>query len=287
MQDTAGVFDTQMKKIEMEGTRRKGYFKQTRMLKAAVKTAWSAVRTSDVVFWVIDAWKLPSYGGHLPDVPMLDGIPIGDPLPFAWWSHPELMDEMYLIQRLSSRKKKVPVQVVLNKMDLGTLDDGTPIVQNIWPTSALTDDSSLDPIRTWLCENLPEQSPIFPLDSVSDVSAKVIAAEITREWLFKDARAEVPYQTNVVTVIWKELENGTLKLGQKVIVRKKSHALICKGVLRKINRDVEQETSETLNFGRPVELHFQISVEPDWENNPVYYDEVQGILSQTASLQYK
>jgi GTPase Era involved in 16S rRNA processing len=242
---------------------------------------------------------------------MLDGIPIGDPLPFAWWSHPELMDEMYLIQRLSSRKKKVHVQVVLNKMDLvvdelgvdpdglvsivrdrlnqdlGTLDDGTPIVQNIWPTSALTDDSSLDPIRTWLCENLPEQSPIFPLDSVSDVSAKVIAAEITREWLFKDARAEVPYQTNVVTVIWKELENGTLKLGQKVIVRKKSHALICKGVLRKINRDVEQETSETLNFGRPVELHFQISVEPDWENNPVYYDEVQGILSQTASLQYK
>merc|ERR1712087_334866 len=129
------------------------------------------------------------------------------------------------------------------------------------------------------------QSPVYPPSAVSDVPARVAASEITREKLFDALSREVPYEMTVVNAIWRETEDGTLKLGQKVVVRRKGQAFMIKNTLRQIAAEAEDEISETVNFGRPVELHFHISVDPDWMDKQEYYDDVQGLLSQQSSLQ--
>merc|ERR1712194_392528 len=129
------------------------------------------------------------------------------------------------------------------------------------------------------------QSTVYPPSAVSDVPARVAASEITREKLFENLRKDVPYNTTVVNAIWRETEDGVLKLGQKVVVRRADQAMMVKNSLRYIAAAAEDEISETVNFGRPVELHFHISVDPDWMSKQEYYDDVQGLLSQQSSLQ--
>ena len=68
-------------------------------------------------------------------------------------------------------------------LDLGQNANGEDILDNLWPTSVLKEPDSLAPIKRWLCENLPKQSPIYPLENISDVPARVVASEITREKL--------------------------------------------------------------------------------------------------------
>merc|ERR1719188_2900082 len=288
--------------------KKKSHFKKNPLHKAMVRTAWKALRQADAIFWVVDAWKCARYGDFLPEVAELDGVAIGPPVKDAWWTHPELAEELAIIRKF--RRVGREVHVILNKMDrieamgigqeefaLGmreqlTKDLGNiygteqPILRNLWPTSVAHDPDSLNPLRKWLCTNMPMQSPIYPLDAVSDVPARVLASEIVREKLFEVLNEELPYSLNVVTAVWREGDDGTLRLGLRVIIRKPSQAVIARGCLRKIANDAEDEISEAINFGRPVQLHFQIAVEPDWMTNQAYYEDVQGLLSQQDSLMY-
>lgn len=313
--DTAGVMELAEGNIASEDVhsrqavyRKKANFRKSKLHQAMVKTAWNAARQMDALLWVLDASRCCMYGDYLPEAPMLDGIPVGPPTKDAWWLHPELKEELGFLRRIRNRSFR-KVHVVLNKIDLlsefeevdpeefvlsmkerlskdlGQNSEGEPLLGCLWPTSVAYDPDSLKPIKSWLCENLPMQSPVYPPSAVSDVPARVAASEITREKLFRVLKAELPYETTVVNMIWRESEDGTLKLGQKVVVRRKGQAMIVKGCLRQIAGAAEDEISETVNFGRPVELHFHISVDPNWMDKQEYYDDVQGLLSQQSSLQ--
>jgi len=306
--DTAGIMQLSTKPPEQGGPyrrRAKRLFPKSRMHQAMVKTAWKATREVDALWWVLDAWKCFTYGDYMPEFPTLDGIQIGPPVRDSWWTHPELEEELAFLRRLKKTKKKV--HVVLNKIDLlremevdveqfalsmrerlledlGNDEEDKPLLQRTWPTSVLHEPESLAPIKAWLCENLPSQSPIYPLESVSDVPARVAASEITREKLFGVLREELPYATTIVNAVWREEDDGKLALGQRVVVRNEGQARIVRGWLRTITPEAEREISETINFGRPVELHFQISVEPKWEDNEEYYADLQGLLNHEDSL---
>lgn len=289
--------------------RKKGNIKMTRLLKAMVKTAWKSVREADVLFWVIDAAKCYVYGDLHPESASLDGVNItlggADRLDLHWWTHPELFEELNFLKRLRRMQRKV--HVVLNKTDLlvdmnvdvedfvimmrdrlnkdlGMGQDGEALVQNLWPVSVLNEPESLSPIRRWLCEHLPKQSPIYPVDVVTDVPRRVLASEMTREKLLTHLRNEVPHSLTVVNVLWQELEDGTLQLGQKVVVPKQSQLGILKGVLRTITKEAEDEISTGVNLGRPVELYFQVKVDPKWHEKKEYYENLQGSLSNGESL---
>jgi GTP-binding protein Era len=314
--DTAGVMELAEGNVASEDVhsrqavyRKKALFKKNKLHKAMVNTAWKAAQQGDALLWVLDASRCCMYGDYLPEAPMLDGIPVGPPTKDAWWLHPEMREELGFLRRIRNRAFR-KVHVVLNKIDLlselevepnefvlsmkerlskdlGENSEGEPLLGCFWPTSVAYDPDSLGPIKSWLCENLPMQSPVYPPSAVSDVPARVAASEITREKLFGygDYRGELPYDTTVVNAIWRESEDGTLKLGQKVVVKKKYQANILKRCLREIAPAAEDEISETVNFGRPVELHFHISVDPNWMDKQEYYDDVQGLLSQQSSLQ--
>jgi len=285
--------------------KKKGLFMKSRLHKAMVKTAWRATRVSDALWWVLDAGKCCQYGDYMPAVAELDGIAIGPPVRNAWWMHPELAEELSFMRRLKKLKKKV--HVVLNKVDLlrevnvdvesftlmmrerlledlGQDEEGEDLLQNVWPTSVLLEPDSLIPLKAWLCQNLPKQNPMYPVAAVSDVPARVAASEITREKLFNILREELPYHTSVVNAVWRESPEGNLSLGQRVVVTTEGQAKIVRSCLRKITEEAEREISDTVNFGRPVALHFQVSVEPNWQDMEEYYTDVQGLLHESGSL---
>jgi len=275
--------------------------------KAMVKTAWQSATASDVLFWVLDASKCCFYGNNMPARAMLDGVPIGPLVRDAWWTHPDMQEELALMRRI--RKLKQPVHVILNKMDLveaegvnasafaalirqqldidiGPDDEGRPLFQGCWPTSVVDDPDSLWPIRKWLCENLPVRKPMYPLEAISDVPARVAASEITREALFKCLDQELPYCTAVINAVWREDPDGTLELGQRIICAKPKHEVVVRSKLKKITEDVEREISEAINFGQRVRLFFQTVVDPDWQEKEEYYKDVQGLLG-TDSLMFE
>lgn len=306
--DTAGIMQLTALQMDNGGVYRKRVkkvFHLNKLHKAMVKTAWKATREADVLFWVLDAAKCLNYGDYMPESPMLDGIAVGPPVRDAWWLHPELEEELALLRKFRALKR--PVSVILNKMDvlrenkidadkfavemlerlkddLGSTEDGEEVLQNLWPTSVLKSPESLAPIKKWLCENLPQQSPIYPLASVSDAPARVAASEITREKLFEVLQRELPYSVAVINAVWMETPSGTLKLGQKVVVKRQGEAKIVYHWLKRLSRDIEKEISATLNFDRPVELHFRTVVDKDWQEKEEYYNDLQGVLYHGGSL---
>jgi len=308
--DTAGIMQVGQRSSEFGNSflrKAKRLFRHNRLHKAMVKTAWKSTRAADVVFWVLDASKCLLYGDYLPSCAQLDGIDVGPPVRDSWWMHPELDEELAFLRRLRQLSRKV--SIILNKIDLlrdmdidvedftlsmrerlrtdlGTNADGEDLLENLWPTSILREPDTLVPLQTWLCNVLPQQSPIYPVESISDVPARVAASEITREKLFHVLREEVPYQVTVVNSVWREDPDGTLRLGQKVVVNMEGQKRIVRGWLRKITQEAEAEISSVVNFGRPVELHFQILVNPHWQDEEEYYSDVQGLLDHSGSLLY-
>mmetsp|Transcript_40346 Transcript_40346/g.94439 ORF Transcript_40346/g.94439 Transcript_40346/m.94439 type:complete len:593 (-) Transcript_40346:46-1824(-) len=304
--DTAGIMEVGESVSEFAFRhKRKRLFRQTRLHKAMVKTAWKQTRASDALFWVLDASKCLTYGDYMPACAELDGVSIGPAVEDSWWLHPELAEELSFLRRL--RRLNAKVNVVLNKVDLlrdmrvdveafvsqmkdvllqdlGVDANGEVLLQNLWPTSVLKDPESLDPVKMWLCENLPKQSPIYPVESLSDVPARVAASEITREKLFNVLREEVPYQIAVINVVWQEEADGMLRLGQRVIVNNEGQVKIVRSWLRQVTEEAEAEISEIVNLGRPVELHFQIQVDPKWQEKEDYYQDLQGLLDRSGSL---
>jgi len=304
--DTAGIMEIGESVSEFAFRhKRKRIFRQTRLHKAMVRTAWKQTRASDAVFWVLDASKCIAYGDYMPACPQLDGMSIGPVVEDSWWMHPELAEELSFLRRL--RRLNTKVNVVLNKVDLlhdmevdveefvsqmkdvlsrdlGTKEDGEAILDQLWPTSVLNDADSLAPVIQWLCEHLPQQSPIYPVESLSDVPARVAASEITREKLFHVLREEVPYQIAVINVVWQEEPDGTLRLGQRVMVHNEGQSRIVRSWLRQITPEAEDEISNIINSGRPVELHFQVQVDSKWQENEEYYQDLQGLLDRSGSL---
>eukprot|EP00933_Yihiella_yeosuensis_P050343 TRINITY_DN48143_c0_g1_i1.p1 TRINITY_DN48143_c0_g1~~TRINITY_DN48143_c0_g1_i1.p1 ORF type:complete len:540 (-),score=82.66 TRINITY_DN48143_c0_g1_i1:130-1749(-) len=308
--DTAGIMAVGEQQVEFGGGsfrhKQRKLFSHSRLHKAMVKTAWKATRDSDAVWWVLDAAKCYVYGDLHPECSELDGVAVGPVIKDAWWSHPELAEEVAFLRRLRKLRNS-KVSVVFNKVDLlrdmdadvdgfilemrerlekdlGMNEKGEVRLENLWPTSVLHDPDSLLPLKMWLCENMPQQSPIFPVENLSDVPARVLASEITREKLFGVLQKEVPYQITVVNAVWREQPDGRLQLGQKVIARTRGQEMIVKGQLRKISEEIEEEISKTINYGKPVELHFNFSVVPDWEEKEEYYSDLQGLLDHRPSL---
>lgn len=308
--DTAGIMQLSETPQEQGGPyrkRAKRLFNAGRLHQAMVKTAWKATRDVEAIFWVLDAGKCYMYGDYMPPCAELDGIAVGPPIRDAWWTHPELDEELAVMRKV--RKMKKQVHVVLNKVDLlreksvdveqfalmmrerlledlGNDSEGRPLMLNLWPTSVLHEPGSIVPLKLWLCANLPQQSPIYPLAAVSDVPARVAASEVTREKLFGVLREEVPYSLAVVNAVWRETPEGKLMLGQKIVVKTEGQRKIVRGQLRHITEAAEEEISANINFGRPVELHFQVLVDARWQDDEAYYTDLQGLLQQNGSLMY-
>jgi GTPase len=171
----------------------------------------------------------------------------------------------------------VPVMLVINKIDLVRKDkllEGIASLsalhpfREIVPVSAVTGDG-VDLLVKLVSDLLPEGSPYFPDDILTDLPERFIVAEMIREKVFRLTRDEIPYSTAVAIESFKEREDGLISISAVIIVEKESQKGIIIGkkgdMLKKIGTSARSEIEKLLDTRIYLELFVKVS--RDWRED--------------------
>ncbi|MDE6049177.1 MAG: GTPase Era [Paramuribaculum sp.] len=173
-------------------------------------------------------------------------------------------------------KEKVPVLLVINKIDLLKNQGDLEIIVEKWkallpnaevfPTSA-KEHFNVSNIMTRIVELLPEGDPYFGKDALTDKPARFFVTEIIREKILLNYDKEVPYSAEVIVEKFDEKE-GAIHIMAVIYVERDSQKgiLIGKGgsKLKKVGTEARKDI-ETF-FGKSVYLELFVKVEPNWRN---------------------
>ena len=188
-------------------------------------------------------------------------------------------DTAAIIERMQSEGKRA--HLVINKvdkvkkpvlLDLVAELNGKDVFDETFMVSALNGDG-VDDLVAFLAEHMPEGPWHFPEDQVSDMTERLLAAEITREKLYLQLRQELPYATTVETETWEERKDGSVKIEQVIFVERDSQKSIILGKrgqqIKQIGSAARQELEEILDT--KVHLFLFVKVREKWADDPERY----------------
>ena len=116
----------------------------------------------------------------------------------------------------------------------------------------------------------------FPADQVSDATDRMLAAEVTREQLYLQLHAELPYDSAVDTELYKERDDGSVEIHQQILVCKASQRAIVLGKggtrIKEIGARARAELARIM--GVPVHLYLHVKVRPEWEEDRGLYRDI-------------
>jgi GTP-binding protein Era len=230
-----------------------GIFEPRRRLdRAMVTAAWAGAQDADLVMLVVDAKT--GFSSRIEQ--MLDTLK----------SHAE------------------PKWLVLNKVDITpkealltlTAQLGERIeFERIFMVSATTGDGVGD-LKTALAERVPEGPWHFPEEQVSDATDRMLAAEVTREQLYLQLHAELPYASAVETEKYEERKDGSVVIHQQILVGRPTQRAIVLGKggakIREIGAAAREQLAQLL--GKKVHLFLHVKVNPNWEEDRGLYREI-------------
>ncbi len=230
-----------------------GIFSPKRRLdRAMVSTAWSGAHDADLVCVLLDAKS---------------GI--------------DEEAEAILAKAASVNHEKI---LVINKVDLvqrekllalaQAANERMPFVKTFM-IAAISGDG-VDDIRSTLAEMVPPGPYLYPEDQMSDAPMRQLAAEITREKIFRKLHQELPYQSTVETDKWEERKDKSVRIEQTVFVERESQRKIVLGkggaTIKSIGADSRKELAAIL--GVPVHLFLFVKVRENWGDDPDRYREM-------------
>lgn len=115
---------------------------------------------------------------------------------------------------------------------------------------------------------LPESTPFYPEDQVTDRSMRFMAAELVREKLFRKLGQELPYGITVEIEQFKE-EDGLFRINALIWVERDSQKAIVIGkqgaLLREVGRESRIDMEES--FGQKVFLELWVKVKEGWADD--------------------
>jgi len=175
------------------------------------------------------------------------------------------------------KKAKVPVILVLNKIDLAKSAADIEAKIEYWKDkleiqehiciSALHKTNTEELLNS-VIEKMPVHPPYFPKDSLTDKPEKFFASEIIREKIFLNYKKEVPYSTEVVITEFKETEK-IIRMRAEIYCERRSQRVILivnKGAsIKKVGIEARKDLEEF--FQKQVYLETYIKVDPDWRKN--------------------
>jgi GTP-binding protein Era len=225
---------------------------QSRLDRAMVSAAWSGASEGDVIAYLFDT-KKKSINAN----------------------------DRQTLAKLAELSKDVPVILILNKIDAidkprllkfaTEMNDLCPF-RDTFMISAQTGDGVKD-VMTAFAKILPKGDWIYDEDQITDMPMRLLAAEITREQVFRQLHEEIPYAITVETETWEEFDNGDVKIQQLIHVEKDQQKAIVLGKggarLREIGSRARVEL-ETI-FDRKVHLKLFVRVTDKWKDDPLYY----------------
>ena len=150
--------------------------------------------------------------------------------------------------------------------------DATGICDTIYMISALTGDG-VDDLISALATSAPEGPWMFPPDQVSDMPERQLAAEITREQLFRQLHQELPYAATVETESWEDRPDGSIAIDQVVFVERTSQRAIVLGKggsrIKQLGTAARLELADILDC--KVHLRLFVKVREKWGDDPERY----------------
>lgn len=172
------------------------------------------------------------------------------------------------------KKSGAKASLALNKIDdiarpklLALTQDlhDTGVFADIFMISAKNGDGLAD-LKKFLLEKAPTGPWLYPEDQLSDISDRLMAAEVTREKLYLRLHQELPYDSTVETDSWKETKSG-IRIDQTIYVARDSQKPIVLGkngqTLKIIGKAAREELTELL--GTPVHLFLHVKVREGWD----------------------
>jgi len=230
-----------------------GIFAPRRRLdRAMVTTAWSGAHDADLVCLLLDAKK---------------GID----------------DEAQAVfDRLEQVKH--PKLLVINKIDTVARETLLALAQKAnerltfeatFMVAAISGDGVAD-LRAAMAKAVPEGPYLYPEDQMSDAPMRHLAAEITREKIYRKLHQELPYQSTVETETYTERKDGSVRIEQTIFVERESQRKIVLGkagaTIKAIGADARKELAEIV--GHPVHLFLFVKVRENWGDDPERYREM-------------
>ncbi len=230
-----------------------GIFEPNRRLdRAMVQAAWGGAQDADIILFVVDSKA--GLGAKVERI--VEGL----------------------------RHRPEPKMLVLNKVDIAAKDkllvhaarlnemmDFTDVLM----VSAETGDG-LDLLKDKIADYLPEGPWHFPEDQVSDATDRMTSAEITREQLYLQLRAELPYATAIETEKYTERDDGSVEIHQQIKVERDSQKAIVLGKggarLKQIGSAARAEIAKSL--GCRVHLYLHVKVDPKWDEDRGLYRDI-------------
>jgi GTP-binding protein Era len=224
---------------------------QRRLDRAMVAAAWGGAEGADLIALVVDA-----KGGLGPKV-----MPIAESIA----GRPE---RKFLVLNKVDLADKAKLLVHAEKLNAAVAFDETFFV------SAETRDG-LPELKTAFAAQMPEGPWHFPEDQVSDATERALAAEVTREQLYLQLHAELPYASTVETEKFDEREDGSVEIRQQILVERPTQRAIVLGKggarIKEIGARARVQLAHLLD--RPVHLYLHVKVKPGWdEDREVYRD---------------
>jgi GTP-binding protein Era len=230
-----------------------GIFSPNRRLdRAMVKAAWEGAEDADRVVLVIDA--AAKLGGKVEQ--MIEGV----------------------------EARSEPRILVLNKVDIAKKEDLLVLAarlserlkpEAVFMVSASTGDG-VPQLKARLAGAMPESPWHFPEDQLTDVTDRMVAAELTREQLYHQLHAELPYASAVATEKWEDRKDGSTVIHQQIYVERDSQKAIVVGKggsrLKQIGAAAREAISEHL--GRKVHLFLHVKVNPRWGEDRGLYEDI-------------
>ena len=174
------------------------------------------------------------------------------------------------------RGMKVPVLVLVNKIDLGDQQILTQKVEEwhqVLPDSEIIPISALhrfnvDVVLRRIRELLPESPAYFDKDQWTDKPARFFVTEIIREKILLYYDKEVPYSVEVVVEQFKETERK-IHINAVIYVERESQKGIIIGHQGVALKRVSTEARKSLEqfFGKAIYLETFVKVDKDWRSS--------------------
>ena len=230
-----------------------GIFSPKRRLdRAMVSTAWSGAHDADLVCVLLDAKS------------GLDEEAEAILAKAAGVKHDKLLviNKVDLVQR---EKLLALAQAANERM---------PFVRTFM-ISAISGDG-VDDVRKTLSEMVPAGPFLYPEDQMSDAPMRQLAAEITREKIYRKLHQELPYQSTVETDKWEERKDKSVRIEQTIFVERESQRKIVLGkggaTIKSIGAESRKELIDII--GVPVHLFLFVKVRENWGDDPDRYREM-------------
>ena len=177
-----------------------------------------------------------------------------------------------------------PLMIVLNKVDIARKADLLALAtqlserfepQAVFMISATSGDGVAD-LKRALAQAMPDAPWHFPADQLSDATERMVAAELTREQIYAQLHAELPYSSVVATEKWEDRKDGSTVIHQQILVDRDSQKAIVLGKGGSRLKAIGQAAREAIaaHLGRKVHLFLHVKVNPRWDEDRSLYRDI-------------